>query len=470
MNSKACSWRGQYFSHNTTWKQGCNTCACHNSKVSCSKVWCGMGNCIRHSNPNEMNNSVTCQSNEVCVPTPQELCLSPGCKWGECRAVESGRRVGPPVVPAPPSCWPNQAKLSNTCARLGLLFDRTKLQPGLSVEGLCSQLRQIVASHQSNIRSSYGDSSLDTPTLVILCELKARYNDTVEVTMSSLSSGLSGDDTQAVSEGIKILGEYISRKQSVYVFLFSDINDCKLNPCHNGGTCVDKVNSFQCICKEGWEGNICNINKNECEPNPCRNNGTCIDGIADFVCSCRDGWKGKTCNLKDSHCDRSTCRNGGTCQDLGDTYVCRCTEDWEGTTCHIAKTHACKSDPCLNGATCVNTGGGDLYSCICKEGFEGPHCEKNVDDCNPAPCFNGGRCVDGVNWFLCECARGFTGPDCRININECASSPCAGGGTCVDGIGEFKCICPPGLKGARCEEDINDCKLNPCHNGGTCVD
>lgn len=38
-----------------------------------------------------------------------------------------------------------------------------------------------------------------------------------------------------------------------------DINDCKINPCENGGTCVDKVNAFQCICNEGWEGALCNI-------------------------------------------------------------------------------------------------------------------------------------------------------------------------------------------------------------------
>lgn len=43
--------------------------------------------------------------------------------------------------------------------------------------------------------------------------------------------------------------------------LFPDINDCKLSPCQNGGTCVDKVNTFQCICKEGWEGETCAISK-----------------------------------------------------------------------------------------------------------------------------------------------------------------------------------------------------------------
>lgn len=34
-----------------------------------------------------------------------------------------------------------------------------------------------------------------------------------------------------------------------------------MNPCQNGGTCVDKVNSFQCICREGWEGEDCSVSK-----------------------------------------------------------------------------------------------------------------------------------------------------------------------------------------------------------------
>ncbi|KAJ9585947.1 hypothetical protein L9F63_020404, partial [Diploptera punctata] len=264
-----------------------------------------------------------------------------------------------------------------------------------------------------------------------------------------LSSGICGEHGTCVSQpggGFRCACEpgYTGK------YCHENINDCKLNPCQNGGTCVDKVKSYECICKEGWEGEICSINKDECNPNPCRNNGSCTDSVADFICTCRDGWKGKTCNLKDSHCDRSTCRNGGTCQDLGDTYVCRCLPEWEGTTCHIAKIHACKSNPCQNGATCVNTG--DLYSCICKEGFEGQHCEHDINDCTPCPCYNGGKCVDGVNWYLCECAPGFAGPDCRLNINECNSNPCGFGSTCVDGIGMFTCVCPPGRKGVRCEE------------------
>ena len=82
----------------------------------------------------------------------------------------------------------------------------------------------------------------------------------------------------------------------------SDINDCASNPCQNQGTCIDGVNSYQCICADGWEGALCNINKNECSMNPCRNNGRCVDGTGEFYCQCVGGWKGKTCSI--SMCER----------------------------------------------------------------------------------------------------------------------------------------------------------------------
>lgn len=41
------------------------------------------------------------------------------------------------------------------------------------------------------------------------------------------------------------------------VHCHENINDCRGQPCMNGGTCVDLVNSFQCICREGWTGDLC---------------------------------------------------------------------------------------------------------------------------------------------------------------------------------------------------------------------
>lgn len=112
------------------------------------------------------------------MPSPTESCLTPPCiPYGECRDLESGRRVKPPLLPSPSSCWPNQAILSNTCARLTLLLDRGKLPHGVAVEGLCGDLRRLLANHEAA-------NDLQNE-LVLLCDLKIDYNDTVEVTLVS---------------------------------------------------------------------------------------------------------------------------------------------------------------------------------------------------------------------------------------------------------------------------------------------
>lgn len=48
------------------------------------------------------------------------------------------------------------------------------------------------------------------------------------------------------------------------LFYPPDINDCESNPCHNGGTCIDKVSVYQCICGDGWEGDHCEISEYSC--------------------------------------------------------------------------------------------------------------------------------------------------------------------------------------------------------------
>lgn len=120
-----------------------------------------------------------CTLSQVCVPASSESCLSVPClPYGDCRNLESGRRVKPPSLPSPSTCWPNQAVLSNTCARLTLLLDRVKLPQGMTVEGLCGDLRRLLANQQAM-------EGLDD-YLVLLCDLKVGYNDTVEVTLVSI--------------------------------------------------------------------------------------------------------------------------------------------------------------------------------------------------------------------------------------------------------------------------------------------
>ena len=37
----------------------------------------------------------------------------------------------------------------------------------------------------------------------------------------------------------------------------------------------------------------------------------------------------------------------------------------------------------------------------------------DIDDCDPNPCLNHGKCVDGVNSYVCKCPRGFAGHNCE---------------------------------------------------------
>ena len=39
--------------------------------------------------------------------------------------------------------------------------------------------------------------------------------------------------------------------------IFSDTNECASNPCQNGATCIDAVNSYTCNCAAGYEGTLC---------------------------------------------------------------------------------------------------------------------------------------------------------------------------------------------------------------------
>ena len=44
-------------------------------------------------------------------------------------------------------------------------------------------------------------------------------------------------------------------------YLLSDIDDCAGNPCQNGGTCSDGVDSHTCTCITGYTGSTCETSK-----------------------------------------------------------------------------------------------------------------------------------------------------------------------------------------------------------------
>lgn len=81
-----------------------------------------------------------------------------------------------------------------------------------------------------------------------------------------------------------------------------------------------------------------------------------------------------------------------------------------------------------------------------------------IDECVSDPCSNGATCVDIERGFRCACPAGFTGPDCDIDINECfGNNVCLNNATCVDMVNDYKCHCQEGFKGNNCEINIDDC-------------
>ena len=168
-------------------------------------------------------------------------------------------------------------------------------------------------------------------------------------------------------------------------FFYLKVDDCAVNRCQNGGSCVDKVNGFKCICPVGFTGPLCQTDIDDCQSdNPCLNGGSCADLVNSFRCICVPGFTGSLCQTNVDDCLTKPCANGGTCHDL------------------------------------VND-----YRCTCKPGFAGKDCSIEFNECSTRPCLNGGTCQDRVNDFKCVCPRGFSGTRCERTSRNSTALPIA---------------------------------------------
>jgi len=106
--------------------------------------------------------------------------------------------------------------------------------------------------------------------------------------------------------------------------------------CLNAGVCV--VGIDYCYCRRGFKGKRCEINIDDCHHQPCLNGGTCNDLVETYTCKCPAGFTGLNCEFRDSGrdpCRPNPCQNNGDCQSDGDNFMCKCTCGYAGNKCEL---------------------------------------------------------------------------------------------------------------------------------------
>lgn len=166
-------------------------------------------------------------------------------------------------------------------------------------------------------------------------------------------------------------------------------DQCTPNPCDKKGTqlCQDLMGNFFCLCKDGWEGRLCDKDVNECNQKNGGCSQVCHNKPGSFQCACHSGFSlasdNKACQDIDECRDSDTCGDA-RCKNLPGSYSCLCDKGYtyssQEKTCQ--DVDECQQDRCEQ--TCVNSPGG--YTCHC-DGRGGLKLSPDMDTCEDIlPC------------------------------------------------------------------------------------
>ncbi|KAG5831414.1 hypothetical protein ANANG_G00303480 [Anguilla anguilla] len=162
-----------------------------------------------------------------------------------------------------------------------------------------------------------------------------------------------------------------------------DISECASNPCQNGGTCVEGLSQYKCICPQNWSGSHCQHQTQTAPPEWSVMNDPAFSrkprcAKVDHAqhCSCDAGFH------MSGTSDNTICQDVNECevykQDRGiklcvhacvnvpGSFHCSCPEGYKllpnGRSCEDVDECLSQQHNCTHGTTCINTGGASSAS------------------------------------------------------------------------------------------------------------
>lgn len=119
--------------------------------------------------------------------------------------------------------------------------------------------------------------------------------------------------------------------------LSADIDECASNPCAAGGTCVDQVDGFECVCPEQWVGATCQLGKGSRGPGRVCMAVCCACGGCCVCCRGCGPIASRVSFTDANECEGKPCLNAFSCKNLIGGYYCDCLPGWKGANCHISQ-------------------------------------------------------------------------------------------------------------------------------------
>ncbi|XP_072433375.1 protocadherin Fat 4-like isoform X6 [Chiloscyllium punctatum] len=170
---------------------------------------------------------------------------------------------------------------------------------------------------------------------------------------------------------------------------------CATNPCHHDAVCTKQISvnidtlllesssvnflshslmePFNCICPNGYIGQLCELDIDECQAAPCSSYGTCLNYPGIFSCPCPEDKPGPLCGADRSECQQNLCQNGLTCLNLPRAFLCKCPPSYTGNLCQTIVNYCAMSHGHLNHGSCVNLP--TEYNCSCPFRTSGNECD-----------------------------------------------------------------------------------------------